>query len=149
MHFDFVDRVIEHAPGSITTVKSVTNAEEYLQDHFPTFPVLPGVFMLESLVQAARTLLIKEGGDPRAVLGAVKALKYGTFVSPGDTMRIEVSQVGEQADDGSVTFKGKASVIRPTSENANPLADSGTAALHSDVGTCVSGRFVLRPLRTV
>lgn len=138
MHFDLVDRVVSHEPGSIVTVKAVTNSEEYLQDHFPTFPVLPGVFMLESLVQAGRAMLAREGGDARAVLGGVKALKYGTFVSPGDTMRIAVTRVGEPSEDGSVTMKGIGTVIRPTGAGDT---------MHETVGTCVSGRFVLRPLR--
>jgi len=56
MHFDLVDRVLELAPDRIVTLKQVSAAEEYLQDHFPSFPVLPGVMMLEALVQAARRL---------------------------------------------------------------------------------------------
>lgn len=135
MHFDLIDRVLEHEPGSIVTIKTVTNAEEYLRDHFPTFPVLPGVFMLEAMVQAGRAMLRREGVGPRHVLGQVKALKYGTFVSPGDTMRIHVSRVGDADAAGACTFKGSATVLRHGAGGAE------------EAGTCVSGRFVLRPLR--
>ena len=54
MRFTLLDRVVAIEPGkSITAVKSVTLAEEYLGDHFPRFPVLPGVLMLEAMTQAA------------------------------------------------------------------------------------------------
>ena len=52
-----IDRIVERGADQIVTVKNVTRAEEYLSDHFPTFPVLPGVLMLEALVQAGRELV--------------------------------------------------------------------------------------------
>ena len=57
MHFCLIDSVIQVEPGRIVALKNVSMAEEYLGDHFPGFPVLPGVFMLETLVQAGRALL--------------------------------------------------------------------------------------------
>lgn len=136
MKFEFVDRIIEQSDTHIVTLKAVSMAEEYLQDHFPSFPVLPGVFMLESLVQAARKLC--ESRDPevgRLVLGGARALKYGTFVAPGATMRIEVT-LAKQLDDGAFDFKGSATVLDPS----KPLAPG------EDAPTCVSGRITLRPL---
>ncbi len=88
MHFDMVDRVLEVSADRIVTLKQVSRAEEYLQDHFPEFPVLPGVFMIESLVQAGRRLVEHNGGAPRLVLGSVRAVKYGSFVRPGESLRI-------------------------------------------------------------
>ena len=53
MHFTFVDRVLQLQPGvSITTVKCLSLAEEYLADHFPRFPVMPGVLMLQAMTEA-------------------------------------------------------------------------------------------------
>ena len=52
MKFDLIDRVLEQSDDRIVALKHVTRAEEYLQDHFPTFPVLPGVMMVETMVQA-------------------------------------------------------------------------------------------------
>lgn len=135
MHFDLVDAVLEQDSERIVTIKQVTMAEEYLQDHFPSFPVLPGVLMIESLVQAARRLLV--GRDPscsRHVLGSVKALKYGGFVRPGDTLRIEVT-LSKEENDGVYAFKGQGLVVGP-----------GVVDL-SGAPTAVGGRFTLRPLR--
>ena len=90
MHFTLVDQFLELTDTSAIAVKNVTAAEEYLQDHFPGFPVLPGVFMVEALTQAARAVLARRG-MPRMVLGEVKALRYGSFVRPGETLKVEVT----------------------------------------------------------
>lgn len=135
MHFDLVDRVVEQAPDRIVTLKAVTGAEEYLQDHFPSFPVLPGVLMLESLVQAARRLL--ETRDPacaRHVLYWTKAVRYSSFVRPGEVLRVEVSLTGSGA--GTVhEFRGQGQVLRPG------------LAIDEPPPITVSGRFALGPCR--
>lgn len=131
MHFDLIDAVLEQTEDRIVALKSVTNAEEYLQDHFPTFPVLPGVMMVEACTQAARRLA-EAGSSQRYTLCQVKALKYGMFVSPGDTMRVEVAML-KYNEDQSVDFKANATVHRPGSTGP------GTS--------CVSGRLTLRPVR--
>ncbi len=139
MHFDLVDAVLERegAPGEpgsrIVTIKNVSAAEEYLQDHFPGFPVLPGVLMVESLVQAARRLLAGTG-DARLVLGGVRAVKYGRFVRPGETLRVEVTVV-KALEGGAFECKGEASVV-----GAARGEDGADAA-------AVSGRFTMRPVR--
>lgn len=133
MHFDLVDRVLEIHSDRIVTVKNVSAAEEYLQDHFPSFPVLPGVLMLEALVQAGRRLVagrIPEDSPP-LVLGKVRALKYGRFVKPGATLRVEVT-LGKCAD-GEFDLKGEGTVWEPGQTGPPPVA--------------VSGRFVLRAAR--
>ena len=129
MHFDLVDAVIERTPDSIVTIKQVSASEEYLQDHFPGFPVLPGVMMLESMVQAARRLM----GDWRLVLGEVRALKYGRFVKPGDVLRVAVSL--HKRDGERLEFKGEGTVT------------AGGRIGPAQAPVAVSGRFVLRPVR--
>ena len=142
MHFSLVDRVLEHAPGRIVTMKHVSAAEEYLQDHFPSFPVLPGVMMLECMVQAGRLLAQRESADALAdadgrwVLGKVRALKYGRFVKPGSTLRVEVS-IAKPTDDGTWDLKGEAILLDPASPDPDPAARP----------VAVSGRFTLRRLR--
>lgn len=133
MHFCLVDRVIERAPGRIVTLKQVTAAEEYLQDHFPTFPILPGVMMVEALVQAARLLAEQEGLGRRLVLGMARGVKYGAMVRPGETLRVEVVRHGERGADGSVEFKATGTAL--------------TAGGPEGGKTAVSGRLTLRPVR--
>lgn len=130
MHFNLVDKVVERDDARIVTIKHITMAEEYLQDHFPTFPVLPGVMMLEAMVQAARALL---GHRPEGhfVLSKVRALKYGTFMPPGSTLRVEVT-LGGRLDDGSFDFRGEAKKLGSSPGEGLP-----------DL-TAVSGRFSLR-----
>jgi len=58
MRFILIDKVVLLEPGKkIKTVKNVSLAEEYLADHFPTFPVLPGVLLLEGLIESASWLV--------------------------------------------------------------------------------------------
>ena len=53
MRFCLMDRILEVHPGKvIRAVKNLTLGEEYLADHFPTFPVMPGVLMLQTLIDA-------------------------------------------------------------------------------------------------
>lgn len=133
MHFTLVDQFLELTDTSAIAVKNVTAAEEYLQDHFPGFPVLPGVFMVEALTQAARAVLARRG-MPRMVLGEVKALRYGSFVRPGETLKVEVT-LEKTKDDGSVVFKAQGTVLKRLA------GDSAVAE------TAVSGRLILRALR--
>jgi 3-hydroxyacyl-[acyl-carrier-protein] dehydratase len=90
--FNLIDKVESLSDEKIVAVKYVSLAEEYLGDHFPTFPVLPGVMMLEALTQAAAWLLHRRErfGKSIAVLKEARTVKYGTFVAPGNALRVEV-----------------------------------------------------------
>lgn len=110
MRFQLVDRLLEFEAGRrIRLVKNLTLAEEYLADHFPTFPVMPGVLMLETLVEAGAWLL-RLSEDFRhsvIVLREARNVKYGSFMEPGKSL-IVTAEVSEQsADSPEVTFKGK------------------------------------------
>ncbi len=62
MRFWLLDRICSFEPDTeLTAVKNVSLAEEYLADHFPDFPVLPGVFMLEAATQAMQNM--RQGKD--------------------------------------------------------------------------------------
>lgn len=92
MKFNLIDRIEHLSDERIVAVKYVSLAEEYLGDHFPTFPVLPGVMMLEALTQAAGWLLHRRTNFAKslAVLKEARNVKYGTFVAPGQALRVEV-----------------------------------------------------------
>src|SRR5215472_5370508 len=94
MRFSLIDRIISIEPGkSIKAVKNLTLAEEYLADHFPGFPVMPGVLMLETLVQAGGWL-IRHSEDFKhsaVLLKEVRAIRYNNFVSPGNTLCVEMT----------------------------------------------------------
>jgi 3-hydroxyacyl-[acyl-carrier-protein] dehydratase len=108
MKFNLIDRIEQVSDNRIVAVKNVSLAEEYLGDHFPTFPVLPGVLMLEALIQAAGWLLHRHGkfGKSLAVLREAKNVKYGTFVAPGNALRLEVEAVKFAEDGGSFKASG-------------------------------------------
>jgi 3-hydroxyacyl-[acyl-carrier-protein] dehydratase len=111
MRFSLVDRIIELTPGeSVTAIKNVSLAEEYLADHFPGYPVLPGVMMLECLVQTGAWLM-RSTEDFRystILLKQAKALKYNSFVRPGQTLRVTASVHSRGARE--YVFKGSGTV---------------------------------------
>jgi len=90
--FNLIDRIEHLSDDRIVGVKYVSLAEEYLADHFPTFPVLPGVMMLEALTQAAGWLLHHRTAFrcTMAVLKEARNVRYGTFVAPGGALRVDV-----------------------------------------------------------
>jgi 3-hydroxyacyl-[acyl-carrier-protein] dehydratase len=130
MKFNLLDTILDQSPDRIVAIKHVSLAEEYLGDHFPTFPVLPGVMMVETMVQAARRMLA-DRGDPRLVLGEVRVLKFGSFVRPGEALEVEVT-LNKTLADGTFQCRGTGRVRRHGG---------------GDDETAVSGRFTMRPIR--
>ena len=111
MGFSMIDRIIRLESGErIEAVKTLSLCEDYLADHFPAFPVMPGVLMLEAMVQAAAWLLRLSGCDKGSlyIVREVRSIRYGSFVKPGDQLRVSVKLVDAQGD--CFTFRGKGSV---------------------------------------
>lgn len=94
MKFELIDRITELTSGErIVAIKAVTLSEEYLGDHFPTFPVLPGVLMLEAMVEAA-AWLVREAQDFSSsliLLRTAKNVTYKGFVRPGNLLTLTVT----------------------------------------------------------
>jgi 3-hydroxyacyl-[acyl-carrier-protein] dehydratase len=111
MRFNLVDRILEVEPGKrIRVAKNLTLGEEYLADHFPTFPVMPGVLMLQTLVEAGAWLL-RISEDFRhsvIVLREAKNVKYGNFMEPGKSLVVTAELI--ESDGSLATLKGKGEV---------------------------------------
>ena len=111
MKFCLVDRINSLVPGeSIQTIKNVSLAEEYLQDHFPGFAVLPGVMMVECLVQSC-AWLSRVSDDFRystLLLKQARAVKFNSFLKPGQTL--EVTATLRSSDDSTAEFMASGTV---------------------------------------
>jgi 3-hydroxyacyl-[acyl-carrier-protein] dehydratase len=106
MRFWLLDKIRSFQPDSeLSAIKNVTLSEEYLGDHFPEFPVLPGVFMLEAATQAGAWLLRLSENFAHSVISLKEAknIKYADFVAPGQTLEVTVSML--KKDDRLATFK--------------------------------------------
>lgn len=106
MRFWLLDAIRSFEPGvQLSATKNVALTEEYLADHFPEFPVLPGVFMLEAATQASAWLLRLSEDFAHSIicLKEAKNIKYADFVPPGQTLTVTVSVVKQ--DERLATFK--------------------------------------------
>jgi 3-hydroxyacyl-[acyl-carrier-protein] dehydratase len=111
MRFNLVDRIVAAEPGrSLRAVKNLTLGEEYLADHFPTFPVMPGVLMLQALVEASAWLLrlTSDFAHSVIVLREARNVKYGNFMEPGRQMLITTNLV--EQDGTLASFKARGEV---------------------------------------
>ncbi len=111
MRFSLIDRIVSLEAGkSITALKNLTMAEEYLADHFPGFPVMPGVLMLESMVQAGAWLAryTEDFAYSTILLKQAKALRFNSFVKPGRTLIVTVTI--HEWNDTECTVKGQGTV---------------------------------------
>jgi 3-hydroxyacyl-[acyl-carrier-protein] dehydratase len=110
MRFWLIDTIQSFEPGArLTAVKNVTLTEEYLADHFPEFPVLPGVFMLEAATQAAAWLLRLSEDFAYSIicLKEAKNVKYADFVPPGQTLTVDVSLIKKDDELATVKVEGR------------------------------------------
>lgn len=139
MKFVLVDQLVSMTPAKqIVMIKNVSMAEEYLQDHFPGFPVLPGVMMLEAAVQTAAWLVRLQTNFAHSlvVLKEVRGVRYGTFVSPGQTLTLTADAVS--IDAAASDFKIKGTVNGATAITARialahlNLADTDAAMAPAD-----------------
>jgi 3-hydroxyacyl-[acyl-carrier-protein] dehydratase len=131
MHFTFVDRVLELQPGvKITTVKCLSLAEEYLADHFPRFPVMPGVLMLQAMTEASAWLIqaTEDFAHSIVTLKDARNVRFADFVQPGWVLTVtaEMVRVGPREVQFKTqgTLSGRVAVVgRLVLERYN-LADS-------------------------
>jgi 3-hydroxyacyl-[acyl-carrier-protein] dehydratase len=140
MRFKLLDRIVDLKAGaSITAVKGLALAEDYLADHFPQFPVMPGVFMLEAMTQASAWLIrvTEDFQHSMVVLREARNVKYADFVSPGQTLTVnaEILSQSEQETklkvqgtvDGGLNVSARLVLARYNLADGNPIRASSDA----------------------
>ena len=133
MRFILIDHIVEMELGKkIVAVKNLTMAEEYLADHFPGFPVMPGVLMLEAMTQAGAWLVraSEDFAHSMVVLTQVGNVKYGQFVEPGQTLTVTAEIISQNERetrlkargtvDGHLTVAGRLTIERYNLADTNP-----------------------------
>jgi 3-hydroxyacyl-[acyl-carrier-protein] dehydratase len=109
MRFTLLDRITELQPGvRIEATKSLTLAEEYLADHFPLFPVMPGVLMLEAMTQCGAWLVraSEDFAHSMVTLSEARAVKYADFVKPGQTLTVTAELIGHDERQSKLKVQG-------------------------------------------
>lgn len=93
--FLLIDRVVEmERKQRIVAIKNVTMNEPHFQGHFPDYPIMPGVLMVEAIAQTGGALLLTEIPDRDSKLMVFTGIENARFrrpVTPGDQLRIEVT----------------------------------------------------------
>jgi 3-hydroxyacyl-[acyl-carrier-protein] dehydratase len=142
MRFVMIDRIVELNSGkSLVAVKNLSLGEEYLADHFPGFPVMPGVLMLEALAQAGAWLIrdLEDFANSVVLLKQAKTIKYGSFVEPGRQLhlQVELTAHGERESsfkgvgliDGQEMVKGRFTLTRYNLRERDPALHATDAAI--------------------
>ncbi|MDO5686089.1 MAG: 3-hydroxyacyl-ACP dehydratase FabZ [Neisseria sp.] len=111
--FLLIDRVLAYEPyKTLRAIKNVTANEPFFQGHFPGFPVMPGVLVIEALAQAAGTLSILSlgGRDPNEIyfFVGIDNARFKRQVIPGDQLVFDVEMVANKRGIGK--FKAVATV---------------------------------------
>jgi len=110
--FLLVDKIIECDDDSkIVGIKSVTMNEPFFQGHFPDFPVMPGVLIVEAMAQVACILamrILKKEGHASVFFTGIDGVKFRKPVVPGDVLRLELTKTKQRGE--LFRFDGKALV---------------------------------------
>jgi 3-hydroxyacyl-[acyl-carrier-protein] dehydratase len=107
--FLLIDRVVEFERGKrLVAIKNVTMNEPFFQGHFPGYPLMPGVLMIEAMAQAGAIIMLKEIPDrdkKLAVFTGIEKAKFRRPVTPGDQLRIEVDVLSMRSRLGRMEAK--------------------------------------------
>ena len=114
-----VDRITEHERGkSARAIKNVTVNEPFFQGHFPGYPVMPGVLIIEALVQLSAVLAHDHGLG--LDISGISGARFKRQISPGDQLQLET--IMGPVVDGAGTFAVKAAVEGELAAEAQLLA---------------------------
>lgn len=109
--FLLVDRVVELEAERIVGLKSVTANEPFFEGHFPDYPVMPGVLIVEAMAQTAGILVLRalpDRGRKQVLLASVTNARFRKPVVPGDVLRLEMTVLKRKAS--VAVMEGKATV---------------------------------------
>lgn len=154
MKFCLVDRIKVLVPGeSIQTIKNVSLAEEYLQDHFPGFSVLPGVMMVECLVQSC-AWLSRVSDDFRysmLLLKQARAVKFNSFLKPGQTLEVSATLRSNDATSAefmaSGTVEGQSAISARILLSKQNLVDHNQQLAENDIRVITSMKELFEQIR--
>ncbi len=110
--FLLIDRIVEFEPAKrLIAIKNVTINEPFFQGHFPGYPIMPGVLVIEAMAQAGAIVMMAEIQDrdkKLVVFTGIERAKFRRPVTPGDQLRIEVDVLSMKTRVGRI--EGKAFV---------------------------------------
>ncbi|MFI4915198.1 MAG: 3-hydroxyacyl-ACP dehydratase FabZ family protein [Phycisphaerales bacterium JB060] len=131
--YALTDDILLHEPDRVVTRHRLDADDPFFRDHFPGRPVLPGVLATEALVQAGRVLLAGhvEQAD-RWVLASARAVRFTSFLSPGQWLVCEVKLLGVEDGLARLAATGRScdtDEIEPVELGSLPTALSGRLEL--------------------
>jgi 3-hydroxyacyl-[acyl-carrier-protein] dehydratase len=110
--FLLIDRIVEFEPTKrVVAIKNITINEPFFQGHFPGYPIMPGVLVVEAMAQAGAIIMmaaIQDRDNKLVVFTGIERAKFRRPVTPGDQLRIEVDVLSIKTRVGRI--EGKAFV---------------------------------------
>ena len=107
MRYLMVDRILEVEPGKRAVgIKNIAMSEDFLTHHFPQYPVMPGVLIVEAMVQLGSWLIAATTDFKfKCLLHTINLAKFRQLVRPGDSLTIEI--VLDSLEEDMAAFRGK------------------------------------------
>jgi 3-hydroxyacyl-[acyl-carrier-protein] dehydratase len=159
MRFTLLDQITDLQVGArIEAIKNLTLAEEYLADHFPLFPVMPGVLMLEAMTQCGAWLVraTDDFAHSMVTLAEARAVKYADFVRPGQTLTVRAELISHDeresklkahgAVNGSINVSARLTLRRHNLSQLHPERAASDAIVRTEMRKLF--RLLYRPARS-
>jgi 3-hydroxyacyl-[acyl-carrier-protein] dehydratase len=144
--FLLIDRVLEIEPGKrLVGLKNVSANESFFEGHFPGYPIMPGVLVLEALAQAGAVLLLSDEKerDKLPLFAGVDRCRFRRPVAPGDQLRLEVEFTIRRGPIGRgkarATVDGAVAVEAELTFTTMPAVTGAGQAVAQAAGLCTGG----------